>query len=166
MTIYGQTDGLVVGQPINPNFGAANGAQAPTAGLISQPTQAPVTGGMQATGVQMPLLEAVSRGLIPRNVMVNSVAGVSTGGLNPTPIDDLMSNGAGNQINAGVAVAGVAGNPVLNGAIDQQQFVDGTGAVAQSANGPTPTGTESLTSGPVSGATTTANVTLGSTFQG
>jgi hypothetical protein len=49
---------------------------------------------------------------------------------------------------------------------NNQQFVDGTGAVAQSANGPTPTGTETLTSGPVSGATTTANVTFGSTFQG
>ena len=75
MTIYGQTDGIVVGQPLNPNFGAANGAQATTAGFVQQPTTAPVVGGMQATGVQMSLLEACARGIIPRNANIATVAG-------------------------------------------------------------------------------------------
>lgn len=155
MTIYVQ-QGPAVGQPMSPFFGAQNGLGATP--VIQQPTTAPTAGGMQATGVQMPMLEACSRGLWPRNINIASVQGVSTGAQNPTPIDDLMGNGAGNQVNLGVAISGVAGNPAIIAGTNNQQFVDGTGAVAQSANGPTPTSTESLTSGPVSGATTTANV--------
>jgi len=160
MTIFGQTDGLVVGQPLNPNFGAVNGAAAPTAGLIQQPTSAPGSG-MQATGVQMTLLEAVSRGIIPRNALVTSVAAVSCGAQNATPIDDLMGNGAGAQLNLGVPLPGVSNNPTATASagINNQGYVDPAGQPTYD--------TETLTSAPVSGGTTTANVTLQSGgFQG
>jgi hypothetical protein len=168
MAIYGQTDGIVVGQPLNPNFGAANGAQSPSAGFIQQPTTAPVAGGMQATGVQMPLLEAVSRGIIPRNANIATIAGqavsagVSTLQGDGVTLDEALSSGNGAQVNLGVPIVGVANNPVsLNiNEVNNQQFVDGTGAVAQSANGPTPTSVESIVSAPLAGSTTTAGVTL------
>ncbi len=168
MTVYGQTDGIVVGQPLNPNFGAANGAQSPTAGFIQQPTTAPVAGGMQATGVQIPILEALSRGIIPRNQMIATIAGqavsagVSLSQGDGATFDEALSSGNGAQVNLGTPVSGVANNPTsLNiNEVNNQQFVDGTGAVAQSANGPTPTGTESVVSAPLAGSTTTAGVTL------
>jgi hypothetical protein len=168
MAVYGQTDGIVVGQPLNPNFGAANGASAPSAGFIQQPTTAPVAGGMQATGVQMSLLEALSRGIIPRNQLIAAIAGqaVSAGFSlsqgDGVTFDEALSSGNGAQVNLGAPVAGVANNPTsLNiNEVNNQQFVDGTGAVAQSANGPTPTSVESIVSAPLSGSTTTAGVTL------
>jgi hypothetical protein len=154
MTTYGTTDPRVVGQPISPFFGAQCG-------------QAGAAGGAVALPAGMSILEALSRGILPRNAMVTAINGVSTGAQNPTPVADLCSNGAGAQANGGIAVAGVAGNPVSNGANDQQQFVDGTSAGAQSANGPTPTSIETLTSAPVSVNTFGANVTLGAgQFQG
>jgi hypothetical protein len=167
MAIYGSNGGVAVGQPISPSFGAQNGANA-AAPVIQQPTQAPVTGGMQATGVQMSLLEACSRGIIPRNAMATAIAGVSCGAQNPTSIDDLMGNGAGAQANGGVAVNGAFGNPVQGGGVNNQQFVDGAfTANAGLSTGPAPTANETLTSAPVSAATTTANVTLGAgQFQG
>lgn len=148
MTLYsGPTQPLAAGAQVSGDFGKQSSGSAPANPVITAPPA-------------MPLIEALSRGIVPRNSMVTAVNGVSTGAQNPTPIADLCSNGAGNQVNLGVAVAGVAGNPVGNGANDQQIFVDGTGAVAQSANGPTPTGTESLTSGPVSVNTSAGNLTL------
>lgn len=155
MTIY-QTDGRAVGQPISPSFGAQNGQSG-----------AQAAGASVAIPAGMPIMEAMSRGILPRNALVASINGVSTGLAAPAPVGDLCSNGAGQQMNLGIPVAGVAGNPVSNGANDQQQFVDGVGVVAQLANGPTPTGIESLTSGPVSVNTTGANVSLTSAgFQG
>jgi hypothetical protein len=153
MTIYGATDGKVVGQPISPFFGAQNGANA-AAPVIQAPA-----------GINVTMLEAASRGSLPRNANATAVNGVSTGAQNPTPIDDLMGNGAGQQVNSGVAVPGVAGNPASNGAINQQSFVEGTSAGAATSTGPDPYDTESLTSAPVSGATLVSNLTL-SGFQG
>ena len=156
MTIYSgnPSTGLVLGQPIAAGFGVQSGGAIPAVNPIAPPPA-------------MPLLEALSRGILPRNSMATAVNGVSTGAQNPTPIADMCSNGCGNQVNLGVAVAGVAGNPTTgNGANDQQQFVDGTSAIAQSANGPTPTGTETLTSGPVSVNTSAGNVTLNGAYQG
>lgn len=146
--------GVVLGQPISPSFG-------------QQSAGSPVAAGNPvAVPAGMTMMEAISRGILPRNMNVSAVNGVSTGGQNPTPIDDLMSNGAGNQLNLGVATAGIAGNPATNGAINQQQFVDGTSGPAQLSNGPTPTGVEALTSCPVSGATLAGNLTLPGSFAG
>lgn len=150
MTIYGPNGGVVTGQPISPFFGAQNGAS---------PAGGPVT----TIPAGMPLLEAAARGVVPRNANVTSINGVSA---SLTTIDDLMANGAGAQLNLGTGTPNVAGNPAGNGAINQQEFVDGTSAASQTVNGPTPTATESLTSCPVSGATLGANVTLAGTYQG
>jgi hypothetical protein len=151
MTVY-QTEGRVIGQPISPSFGAQNGAGG--GGVVSLPAG-------------MSMLEAMSRGILPRNALVASIDGVNTGLGNPTPVGDLCSNGAGQQMNLGTSVAGVANNPIGNGANDQQVFVDGTGAQAQLVNGPTPTCTESLTSGPVSVNTNGSAVSLTANgFQG
>lgn len=147
MTIY-QTEGRVAGQPISPSFGAQNGAGG---------------GGVVAIPAGMSMLEAMSRGILPRNAQVTSINGV---GASLTTIDDLMSNGAGNQLNLGTSTPNVAGNPAGNGAINQQEFVDGTSAASQTVNGPTPTAVESLTSCPVSGATLGTNISLAGTFQG
>ena len=107
------------------------------------------------------MLEAMSRGLLPRNANVSAINSVSTGAQNPTPVDDLMSNGAGNQVNAGVAVPNSSGNPAGNGAINQQVFVDGvSSANAGLSTGPAPTNTETLTSCPVSGATLGGSITI------
>lgn len=152
MTQYAPAGPLVVGQPISPFFGAQNGASPPGT-LVQIPSG-------------MPMLEAMSRGILPRNADASAINSVSTGAQNPTPMDDLMSNGAGNQVNLGVATPLVAGNPAGNGAANQQQFVDGTAAASQLSNGPTPTSVETLTSCPVSGATYGANVTLSGTYQG
>jgi hypothetical protein len=169
MTIYGQTDGLVVGQPLNPNFGAANGAQAPGAGFIQQPTSAPVTGGMQATGVQMSLLEAASRGVIPRNAQLATVSGqavsvgISGSQGDGMTLDEGLSSGNGAQTSLGVAVPPNGGNPnsVTTSGVNNQIFVDGIGTANDSqSTGPTPTNTESVVSAPTPGSTTTANITL------
>jgi hypothetical protein len=154
MTTYGANGGVVTGQPISPNFGAQNGA-------------APALGGQVVLPAGMTMLEAMSRGILPRNCSVASVNGVSCGAQNPTPLDDLVSNGAGNQVNIGAAISGSAGNPVGNGAINQQVFVDGTWTLnASLSTGPTPTNQETLTSCPVSCATLASNLSLSGTFQG
>lgn len=169
ITIYGQTDGIVVGQPLNPNFGAANGAQAPTAGFIQQPTTAPVVGGMQATGVQMSILEAVSRGIIPRNASLATVAGqavsagVSISQGDGMSVDEGLSSGNGAQVNLGVAVPPNAGNTatVTTAGVNNQVFVDGTANLNDGlSTGPTPTNIESVISAPMPGSLTTAGVTF------
>jgi hypothetical protein len=169
LTIYGQVDGLVVGQPLNPNFGAANGAQAPSAGLIQQPTTAPTAGGMQATGVQMTLLEACSRGIVPRNAQLATISGqaVSVGvsalqgdGMS---VDEGLSSGNGAQTSLGVAVPPNGNNPnsVTIMGVNNQAFVDGIANANDGlSTGPTPFNTESVVSAPTPGSTTTANVTL------
>lgn len=169
MTIYGQTDGVVVGQPLNPNFGAANGASAPNAGLIQQPTTAPTAGGMQATGVQMSILEAVSRGIIPRNANLASVsgqavsAGVSASQGDGMTLDEGLASGNGAQVNLGVAVPPNANTPnsVTTMGVNDQIFVSGGGTQSASMSvGPTDINNESVVSAPTPGSTTTANVSL------
>lgn len=169
MTVFKSTDGVAIGQPMSPNFGAQNGASAVGAPVIQQSTTAPTAGGMQATGVQMSLLEACSRGVMPRNAYVASVAGVaSAAGISnvngdAVSVDEAMSNGNGQQVNQGVAVNPNAGNPVAitTGAVNDQVFVEGVAnANAGLSTGPTPTNIESLTSAPTPASMTTANISL------
>ena len=168
MTIYGPNGGVVVGQPISPSFGAQNGANA-AAPIIEQPTQAPVTGGMQATGVQMSLLEACSRGLIPRNAQLATIAGQAvSAGISAlqgdgVTLDEAFTSGNGTQVNLGVAVPPNAQNNVATTTmgVNNQIFVEGVAnANAGLSTGPVPTNTESVVSAPLAGSTTTANVTL------
>lgn len=166
MTVYAATDGIAVGQPINPNFGAANGVAA--APVITQPTKAPIAGGLQATGVQMPVLEAMSRGILPRNAMVASVSGVNTAaGISNTngdamSVDEALGDGNGAQVNLGTATPNASGNGTTLLANPNNQQFEGaiSDAAATLANGPTPTNTECLTSGPTPTSTTTANLSL------
>ena len=165
MTIYVQ-QGPAVGQPMSPFFGAQNGLGATP--VIQQPTTAPTAGGMQATGVQVSLLEACSRGTIPRNAYIASVAsvapavGVSNTNGDQLSVDEAMSNGNGAQVNLGVAVAGTASNPnaVTTAGVNDQIFVSGDLGAANISQGPTPTNTETVTSSPVAASITTANVGL------
>jgi hypothetical protein len=175
MTIYGPNGGVVVGQPISPFFGAQNGANA-AAPIIQQPTQAPVTGGMQATGVQMSVLEACSRGIIPRNAQLSTVAGQSvSAGISASQgdsmtLDEAMSSGNGAQVSLGAAVPPNAGNTssVTTAGINNQVFVDGIANANDGlSTGPTPFNNESAVSAPTPASTTTANVTLlAGAFQG
>jgi hypothetical protein len=147
MTIYG-TQSAPTGAPISPFQGTSPGLPSGVAAI--------------ALPAGMSMLEAMSRGILPRNLDLGSVNGVSTGALNPTPLDDLSSNGAGNQVNAGVAVAGISGNPATNGANNQESFVSGGGqggAPAGLSTGPVPVNVETLTSCPVSGNTFCGNLT-------
>lgn len=169
MGIYGPNGGVVVGQPISPFFGAQNGASPPGGPIIQQPTSAPVTGGMQATGVQMSLLEACSRGIIPRNAQLATIVGqpVSVGVSalqgDGVTLDEAFSEGNGTNINLGVAVPSNANNPnsVETASIDNQIFVGGIGNVDDTVSaGQTPTNISSVVSAPLVGATTTANVGL------
>lgn len=176
MAIYGPNGGVVVGQPISPSFGAQNGASPPGGPAIQQPTSAPVTGGMQATGVQMSILEACSRGIIPRNIQLATIAGqaVSVGVSalqgDGVSLDEALGSGNGMQMNLGVAVPPNAGNNVAveTAGVNNQIFVEGVGnANAALSTGPTPTNTESIVSAPLAGSTTTANVgLLAGVFQG
>jgi hypothetical protein len=169
MAIYGPNGGVVIGQPISPFFGAQNGASPPGGPIIQQPTSAPVTGGMQATGVQMSMLEACSRGLIPRNAQLSTIAGQSvSSGISASQgdgvtVDEAFSEGNGTNVNLGVAVTANANNPnaVETAGIDNQIFVGGTGSVDDAVStGQAPTNLSSVVEAPLPGATTTANVGL------
>jgi len=137
MTLFRQTDGIVAGQPINPNFGAANGAAAPGAATIQLPAG-------------MPLLVAASLGLVPANALVNTVNGVSVGGSagaiggDPCSVMELMSSGNGNQANGGI---GQGALPNSQG--ENQQITVGLTAVAMTENGPTPVNVDTLGLAPV-----------------
>ncbi len=166
MTQY-VNQGPVVGQPMSPFFGAQNGLGATP--VIQQPTTAPTAGGMQATGVQMSILEACSRGLIPRNANIASVAGVAaSAGVSNSQgdalsVDEAISNGNGQQVNQGVAVNPNASNPVAvtTGGVNNQIFVEGiANANGALSTGPVTTNTESLTSAPTPASMTTASVAL------
>jgi hypothetical protein len=159
MTAFKSTDGIVIGQPMSPFFGAQNGIQGAGGPMISQPTTAPVAGGMQATGVQMSTLEQMSRGLIPLNALVNTVNGVSVGGAvnvigsDPSTVAQTFSNGNGQETCRGVSVG-------PNGAVNQQIMVDGYSYPAQLSTGATAKNTSSLVEAPAAASTTTANVAL------
>jgi len=173
MTQY-PNQGVVVGQPMSPFFGAQQGIG--PAPIIEQPTSAPVAGGMQATGVQMSILEACSRGLIPRNALISTVSGVSvSAGISNVQgdgmtVDEGLSSGNGAQVSLGVAVAPNAANPnsITTMGVNNQIFADGIATANDGlSTGPTPTNTESVTSAPMPGSTTTANVgILAGAFQG
>jgi hypothetical protein len=137
MTLFRQTDGIVAGQPINPNFGAANGAAAAGNATIQLPAG-------------MPLLVAASLGLVPANALVSTVNGVSVGGSvgavggDPCSVMELMSSGNGNQANGGVGQAAIP-----NQQSEQQQYTVGLNAVAMMENGPTPVNVDTLGVAPV-----------------
>jgi hypothetical protein len=168
MSIYGPNGGVVVGQPISPFFGAQNGASPLGGPIIQQPTSAPVTGGMQATGVQMSMLEACSRGIIPRNIQVSTVVGQSVSvGISALQgdgesLDEAFSSGNGAQQDLGVAEAGTASNPTATetGAVNTQVFVGGDGVNVALSIGTTQTNVESVVGAPLPGAATTASVGL------
>ena len=149
--------GPVLGQPLHPNYSQQFAGTPPANTIV-----APVPLAANIGGTNKTILEMCARGELPRNSMVTAVAGVSTGAQNQTPIDDLMANGAGNQVNAGVGVPNSSGNPATgNGAVNQEVFVSGNqNTNAGLSTGPAPINAETLTSCPVSGATTVANVTL------
>lgn len=163
MTLYGATDPQVIGQPISPFFGAQQNVRYAGVPVIPQPPVVP------GSGPQTTLLESVARGALPRNANASAIGGVSTGAQNPTPIDDLMGNGAGNQLNLGVSIPVDGGNPasITRVGINNQEFVDGIAETpAVLSTGPIPTNIETLTSAPVSGATIVGNVSLTGNFQG
>jgi hypothetical protein len=169
MTVFKNTDGIVVGQPMSPFFGAQCGQQGPGAITIEQPTTAPTAGGMQATGVQMSLLEQCSRGLIPRNAHLATIggqavsAGVSALQGDSLSIDEAFCGGNGAEVCLGAPVAPNAGNTsvVTLSTLSQQAFVDGIAGVGDAiSTGPSPTNIESVVSAPLAHSTTTANVTL------
>ena len=166
MTQY-VNQGVVVGQPMSPFFGAQQGVG--PAPVIEQPTTAPTAGGMQATGVQMSMLEAASRGLIPRNVYISTIAGQSaSAGISASQGDSLtldegFASGNGAQVCLGAPVAPNAGNTsvVTLSTLSQQAFVDGIAGVGDAmSTGPAPTNIESVVSAPMAHSTTTASVTL------
>jgi hypothetical protein len=154
---------------MSPFFGAQNGQQGPGAITVQQPTTAPVAGGMQATGVQMSLLEQCSRGIIPRNAQLATIAGqavsvgVSASQGDGVTVDEAFAAGNGMQVNLGVAVAPNAQNNSTGtlSTLSNQTFVEGTATANDSqSTGPTPTNNESIVSAPLAHSTTTANVTL------
>jgi hypothetical protein len=169
MTVYKNTDGVVVGQPMSPSFGAQNGQQGPGNITVEQPTTAPTAGGMQATGIQMSILEQCSRGLIPRNANLASIAGQPTSvgvsalqgdGLS---LDEALAGGNGAAVCLGAPVAPNAGNTsvVTLSTLSNQAFVDGIAGVGDAlSTGPAPTNIESVVSAPLAGSTTTASITL------
>jgi hypothetical protein len=140
MTVFKSTDGLAIGQPISPFFGAQNGVQGAGAPTVQLPAG-------------MPLLVAASLGLVPANCLVNTVNSVSVGGNiganaggDPCSVMELLSSGNGNQANGGVGIAPV---PLQQG--ENQQYVVGQTALAASANGPTPVNVDPLGLAPVPG---------------
>jgi hypothetical protein len=134
MTVFKSTDGLAIGQPMSPFFGAQNGASGAGAPVIQLPTG-------------MPLLVAASLGLVPANALVNTVNGISVGGTvstngigaDPCSVMELLSSGNGNQANGGVSQAPI---PLQGG--ENQQYTVGQSAVTMSANGPTPVNVDTL----------------------
>jgi hypothetical protein len=136
MTIYaGPTAGLVTGQPISGSFGLQH------AGAVAAP--APIT----VIPPNMTQLEAYSRALVPLNINVTAVNGISTGVGDPCSALELMTNGNG--------VPACRGAPLPpSGGINDQQFAVGTAAPTFQENGPTQTNTDPQTLAPVSGAGT------------
>ena len=166
MTQY-VNQGVVVGQPMSPFFGLQQGVG--PAPVIEQPTTAPTAGGMQATGVQMSMLEAASRGLIPRNAQLATIAGQSvSAGVSALQgdslsIDEAFAGGNGAEVCLGAPVAPNAGNnsTVTLSTLSSQAFVDGIAGVGDAlSTGPAATNIESVISAPMAHSTTTASVTL------
>jgi hypothetical protein len=124
---------------------------------------------MQATGVQMSVLEQCSRGLIPRNANLATIAGqpvsvgVSASQGDGLTVDEALACGNGAQSCLGAPVAPNAGNTsvVTLSTLSNQAFVDGIAGVGDAlSTGPCPTNIESVVSAPMAASTTTANITL------
>ena len=141
MTIYSNpVSGLVTGQSISGDFGKQSSGAPPANNLTSIPPA-------------MTQLEAASRGIVPLNINVSAVNGISTGAGDPCSMLELLTNGNGVP-----ACRGTSAPP--SGAQNDEQFVVGTSAQTFLANGPTPTNTDPQTLSPVSGAVTGANIAL------
>lgn len=130
-----------------------NNNNAPVGGIMSpfQGTTPGVNGGAtQQLPAGMPLLVALSLGLVSRNSLVNTVNGVNVGGPagaqggDPCSVDELLASGNGNQANGGTA-AGAIPNQID----ENQQYTVGQGAPAMLANGPTPVNVDTLGLAPV-----------------
>jgi hypothetical protein len=161
MTVFKSTDGLVVGQPISPFFGAQNGVQGAGAPVIQSPNSSP------NSGVQQPIHAAISTGSMPQNAMINTVNGVSPGGnpavigSDPASVAQQISNGNGADTERGVPIPGQSGNPATPGTVNNQIFVDGINtANAALSTGPAPTDISSATECPLSSSMQTNNVVL------
>jgi hypothetical protein len=157
MTLFKSTDGLVVGQPISPFFGAQNGVQGAGAPVIQSPVASP------NSGVQQPALAAVATGSLPANALVSTVNGVSVGGAvtgpgigaDPCSVMELFSSGNGNQANGGVGQGAINAQQVEN-----QQYAVGETAVAMTENGPTPVNVDTLGVAPVPAGVPTNSIAL------
>jgi hypothetical protein len=173
MTIYtGPTQPTVLGQQLQPGFGVQSG------GAIPASTN-PVVNPVPLAGIGQPqktLLEACSKGELPRNQQLATIAGQSvSAGISASQgdsvsVDEAFSSGNGMQLNLGVAVPPNAGNTsaVTTAGISQQVFVDGIANANDGlSTGPTPFNNESVVSAPLPGSTTVANVgLLAGIFQG
>jgi hypothetical protein len=165
MTIYSNpVTGPVLGQPISPSFGVQN-AGTPVANPIVNPVPLAATIG----GTNKTLLEACSRGELPRNAQLATIAGVAvSAGISVlqgdgVSVDEAFSSGNGMQVNGGVAVAPNAGNPgsITTAGVNNQVFVEGNANANDSlSTGPAPTNNESIVSAPLAGSTTVANIGL------
>jgi hypothetical protein len=146
MTVFKSTDGIVVGQPISPFFGAQNGIQGAGAPVIQSPATS------AASGPQISTLEQVGKGAMPGNALVNTVNGVNVGGTvtppnigaDPCSVIELLASGNGNQANGGVGQPIIPGQPSEN-----QQYTVTLSAVAMTENGPTPVNVDTLGVAPV-----------------
>lgn len=165
MTIFSNpVTGPVLGQPISPNFGVQfSGAP------VANPVVNPVPLAANIGGVQKTLLEACSRGELPRNAQLSTIAGQSVSvGISAlqgdgVSLDEAFSAGNGMQVNMGVAVPPNASNnvAVTTMGVNNQVFVEGIANANDAlSTGPTPTNNESIVSAPLAGSTTVANITL------
>jgi hypothetical protein len=156
--------GPVLGQPISPNFGVQFAGTPPANTLVN-----PVPLAANIGGVNKTILEACSKGELPRNAQLASIAGqavsagISQSNGDGVSVDEALTSGNGAQVNLGAAVPPNASNPnsVTTAGINNQAFVDGTANSNDSlSTGPTPTNIESVVSAPLPGSTTVGNVTL------
>jgi len=117
----------------------------------------------------MSMLEAASRGLIPRNAQIATIAGqaVSAGVSalqgDSLSIDEAFAGGNGAEVCLGAPVAPNAGNTsvVTLSTLSNQAFVDGIAGVGDAmSTGPAATNIENVISAPMAHSTTTASVTL------
>jgi hypothetical protein len=143
MTLYGNGNNAPIGGPMSPFQGTTPGVSG---------------GAVQQLPAGMSILEALSRGYVSRNSLVNTVNSISTGGDpskggDPCTVDQALSNGNGAETARGASVAPA-------GALNTQILQDGYNGPAQTGNGAIPKNTSGLTEAPVSAATIASNVAV------
>lgn len=144
MTLYGNGNNAPIGGPMSPFQGTTPGVAG---------------GATQQLPAGMSIMEAMSRGYVSRNALVNTVNSVSVGsnaniGGDPTTLDEVITNGNGTPRQLGASIAPA-------GALNTQIFVDGiASANAALSTGPAPTDSSGLTEAPVSAATIASNISL------